>query len=246
MYALKENIIRSACASKVTYYDKTRVKHLIMRNQMPGLPGNDGQKIMMKRIYNTDSHVSLDIWYTGINSKIVAFRGTIDCKNVIAFLNDKPRTFSFREYNMQVHSGILELFGSICDELTDELEQKTPVGHKNTQHILFCGHSLGGSLAALSSVYFGMLFHNRYNISCHTFGAPMVGDKSLIKVLNEHTKEQAHVINMKDVIPLLPLRYEHYNNNIITLYSVGNWIHCHDLDTYIDNLYIHLESKKLK
>lgn len=241
MYSVKENILRSAMASKISYYEHAKVK------QSPNYALLNGNRDnAMKRIYNTKKSVSCDVWTTGETSKIVSFRGSISVRNIMSVLNDKLCPFSYREHSFNVHKGILETFNGLSDELTDMLTDDM----SKQQNILFCGHSMGGSMAEFAALYYGLMFHGRYNISCHTFGAPLVGDQQFIDVFDRSVKEHAHFVNMGDVVPLLPLTYDVQKKNVINFgahYTKNkNIFHAHDLDTYISNVHSYIEVQKFK
>jgi hypothetical protein len=141
---------------------------------------------------------------------------------------------------MKIHTGVLDMFESIEMDLTDEIMRC-----EHIPYLTFCGHSLGGALAVVASTYYGMMFHNKGRINCHTFGAPKVGNKDLGLIFNDHVTESYHFINNNDVVPYFPLVPNDYDlsyKNIVRFNGKKDVLNAHNLDTYIDNVrkYIYL------
>jgi hypothetical protein len=99
-----------------------------------------------------------------------------------------------------------------------------------------------------AAVYYSLMFNGNINISCHTFGAPVVGDKKFNLLANNLINEQVHFVNSHDIVPYLPYTYSYNRLNTIKLayHDKSSIFHAHDLDTYMNNLYKYLEHQKIK
>jgi hypothetical protein len=125
----------------------------------------------------------------------------------------------------------------------------------NINSILFTGHSLGGAIAAIQSVKFGIEHHQDLNgkINCITFGQPMTGDEKFVEKQNEYTNYY-RVKNDFDIVPTeaaMALGYKHNNHLLIVL--LGNIVKCghrdivpsssvedHSMRTYLNKIRSHL------
>ena len=110
----------------------------------------------------------------------ISFRGTEDLADWKANLKSTPVPFwscdekplwkkvfksEPESNNTKVHQGFLEQFTSVVDKLKQFLENQSPAT------LYLTGHSLGGALASISSLFFSHLLP-KCNIKIITFGAP--------------------------------------------------------------------------
>ena len=140
------------------------------------------------------------------------------------------------DIDIKVHSGFNNQFLSVREPLEAKVDdfmyqhfQKYPVWGKNYQNgeecngnlnnkeeiepiptIIFTGHSLGGALATLSSLYFKCKYPEA-EISCITFGSPRAGCSEFAKLFNENIDESYRFVNDNDPVPCVPLawRFKH-------------------------------------
>lgn len=224
---LKENILRSAVASKKAYAPPQ-----LLKSKHANLPSN--------QIYDSRTRTSLYVWDTGDSSKMVAFRGSTHIKDILNYMECYQTMFAFAQYKMKIHTGVLDMFSSIEPELSATILNNNGASVSN---LTFCGHSLGGALAIIAATYYGMMLHKRCEINCHTFGTPKVGNKELSLVFNDHVNESYHFINNNDIVPMFPVYPLDYSlplKHVIRLYDTSDLMKAHDLDTYIDNLRKHI------
>lgn len=224
----ESNLLRSAKASKLAYSD-VHVRPWIKR---------EVDMYMRLNMTQTDAHAYL--WKTGDKSMIVSFRGTHNLKDFSNCMDIRQCRYSFRQYNVGVHNGVMKMFQSLEPYLTECFLEN------NIKVITFCGHSLGGSIATVAAAYYGSMFNNRKTISCHTFGAPKVGDKEFAQWFADSVNESIRVIIPGDLVTMLPpcigkhgLRHaEDISVQLPSLTNECNPFVLHDLDTYIDQLCI--------
>lgn len=86
-----------------------------------------------------------------------------------------------------------------ADILTDY--QTVITAEMETKKVLFCGHSLGGAIAAtLCRAAQAVAPGGALPSNCYTFGTPKVGNR----VMAALCKDQFHVVNEDDAVPKLP------------------------------------------
>jgi hypothetical protein len=217
------NLLRSAKASKLAYTD------LYVR------PWIKKEVDMYMRIDKSKTGAHAYLWKTGDKSLIISFRGTHDIKDVFNCIDIRQKKFAFREYNVGVHAGVMNMFESLEPHLTEcFMENKV-------KSLTFCGHSLGGSIATLTAAYYGSLFNGNNHVACHTFGAPKVGDYGFQEWYEAGVNESRRVIMPGDFVTGLPPcnGLVHADESCVMLpplQTMSNPFQLHDLDTYIDQL----------
>jgi hypothetical protein len=93
--------------------------------------------------------------------------------------------------------------------------------------VVFCGHSLGGSLASVAALDFHHApgLAKGLSVDVYTFGSPRTGNDCFVQELETATAKSDgeiwRIVNDKDVIPLLPpgLSQNHFKH-------AGRLIHC--------------------
>jgi hypothetical protein len=133
---------------------------------------------------------------------IVAFRGTSSRDDVLTDLSisrtELPLARLSESKYPLVHSGFHEQFFSVNKELEKDIEEN--------DEIIFCGHSLGGALATIGSLYYSFLYPDK-DISCVTFGSPRVGDSRFAELFDERISNSIRYVNDNDPIPCVPTRW---------------------------------------
>lgn len=248
---LSEKILRSAMASKLAYAKNKKaiiqdpVSCKLSRTLIGDITGEvcgmikDNENVKIIEEPNSGAHAY--IWSTGENSKLVAFRGSHNAHMLLQFLDMRKKSFNFCEHNVRVHKVVHNMFEDIECTLLDELFTSYDV---STQNITFCGHSLGGAIAAYAAAYIGNMFEGRHNIHCHSFGSPMFGDEAFIDWYNKYVSESIHIKSKFDIVTYLPgLGY----NDLPRLQLKENTINPiieHDLDTYIQRIRDNIEMQR--
>lgn len=269
---LGENVLRSAMASKLAYA-RTEKKVATMP-YAPQLHGSKVDHVKASKgqlpskcciepdappdvwfIDNDTLGVHAYAWRNGKRSMLIAFKGSSTACDVVNLLDARQERFSFREKEVNVHSGVLRMFRSIEVVLSDQIFE--PKGGCSSKYITFCGHSLGGAIALFASAYYGNLSNN-LGVTCHTFGAPRVGDENFLSWLRDGTTEVVNIVNPGDLVPHFPLaNYSVDKDNTLSVCKNGrvvkraesinlfvNPLYEHDLDTYINGLREHFEYQK--
>jgi hypothetical protein len=76
------------------------------------------------------------------------------------------------------------------------------------ESILFCGHSLGSAMSALSA--FDYANARDIPVSVVTFGSPRVGNKSFAADFDTKIPSCLRIVNDLDLVPLAPFRFLEY------------------------------------
>jgi hypothetical protein len=168
------------------------------------------------------------------NKMTIAFKGTTTADEIVSFLMLKPQEFRFKDAAMHIHTGILSAFEGLEPDLHKYLYGL------DVQDVTFTGHSQGGALAMLASAYFGDLSNGSFNITCHTFGAPRVGDAHFHEWSRAYVRASVNVVNRGDIVSQLPIGLGYVDNpNALVLgnlLDVVRVVRNHHMDTYIQNI----------
>lgn len=133
---------------------------------------------------------------------VIAFRGTSSGSDVLTDLDIIRDPLPLANLNEPewplVHSGFSHQFFSVNTNLDTFIASK--------ENIIFCGHSLGGALATIGSLYYSYLYPSK-QISCVTFGSPRVGDERFVSMFDERISNSIRYVNDNDPVPCLPTRW---------------------------------------
>ncbi|KUM60987.1 hypothetical protein ACN42_g6149 [Penicillium freii] len=129
---------------------------------------------------------------------VVSFRGSRTLKTWIANINFGLTDASSICSDCEAHSGFLESWEVVADDLTSKIEaaQTTYPGYT----LAITGHSFGGALATLGGT---VLRNAGYKPNVYTYGQPRVGNEALA----EYTTNQGslwRVTHESDLVPKVP------------------------------------------
>ena len=151
------------------------------------------------------------------NSLTVVFRGTESGRDILTDLNairvDMDVAYLKEEEIPQIHWGFYNQFNELktdLDIIVDSYVKDKQNIEEPTPNIIFSGHSLGGGLATIASVYYGLKYPDTI-ISCITFGSPRVGDQKFANIFNSIVTNTYRFVNDNDPIPCIPTawRFRH-------------------------------------
>lgn len=69
--------------------------------------------------------------------------------------------------------------------------------------VLCCGHSLGGALATIASVWAALTYPDA-DVRCVTFGSPMVGNEGFVNAWRQVVGTRLRAVHAADPVPSLP------------------------------------------
>lgn len=167
-------------------------------------------------IYIQESDISVVVsWNVQKSLIVVAFRGTKSTENVITDLKAWRTVLPPKEGHLMlgtqplVHEGFYRVWctaGLNHRILNRIIEVSLSEGFNlDTCHIMVTGHSMGGAVAVLAaydiSRYTGI---SGSNITCHTFGAPCVGNAAFQRSFDASIRDTWQIVNGNDFVPSLP------------------------------------------
>ena len=193
----------------------------------------DRKLLNYSKIYNNNNVLPYSLIYD--KQKIyVAIRGTRDISNLL--INLKLYQSSYKEENIKVHSGYLETFQKLKNNISLDINK---ILTKNHEQLIYTGHSLGGVIAILTYIDLQNKYKTRQK--CMTFGIPKIGNNYFIDYCDNHNHIYNY-INKYDYISLYPYIYN-YNRikNIIFIENNSNrssfdLIYNHHIDSYYHNV----------
>lgn len=154
-------------------------------------------------------------------SIFICFRGTSSIRD--AFTDLKLFQTNFILPNIKVHRGFHKQFESLRDDINNHISD-TILKNKNINTLCFTGHSLGGGLATIASIWF-KYFYKHLNVECVTFGSPRCGNKNFVDFFQKNIDISYRIVNKQDPIQYVPMNpfYFHVcdshtiSNDIITI-----------------------------
>nr|XP_004231611.1 lipase-like PAD4 isoform X1 [Solanum lycopersicum] len=102
-----------------------------------------------------------------------------------------------------VHAGLLHLFQSVY---IDNLFRDQMVEIMNTsKSIVITGHSIGGAIASLLTLWLLCRLQTICSVICITFGSPMLGNQSFSRAILQKrwAGHFCHVVSQHDIVPRL-------------------------------------------
>ncbi|KAJ3988503.1 Alpha/Beta hydrolase protein [Lentinula detonsa] len=128
--------------------------------------------------------------------------------------------------SVQVHDGFRDEHAKTATAILAEV--KALMTSKNTKNVVAVGHSLGGALAELDSLFLAFNLPSGSNVSAMTYGTPRVGNPAFASLIDQHVPGFKHINNEKDLIPIVPGRFLGYAHPAgeIHIVSPGNVVAC--------------------
>ena len=158
--------------------------------------------------------------YNGMLS--ITFRGTESARDIITDLNiiqvKMPIKYMMEKDQPEVHWGFYNQFKELKPDIDKIIEEYRESDHNFNKEVVFSGHSLGGALATISALHYGMKYPDLH-VNCVTFGSPRVGDERFANYFDKIVKNSYRFVNDNDPIPCIPTawRYQHVKGCI--------WLH---------------------
>ncbi|KAH9304202.1 hypothetical protein KI387_008606 [Taxus chinensis] len=106
-----------------------------------------------------------------------------------------------------VHKGVLNIFLHILESSDFKAQMERVLKQKKEQAIIFAGHSIGGAVATLATLWFLEKRARYISPFCITFGSPLVGDARLGEAigLEDWSGKFCHVVSKHDIVPRMLL-----------------------------------------
>lgn len=161
-------------------------------------------------INNEETDAQCYIFYS-YKTIYICFRGTSSIKDALTDLTTLQTKFI--EDGVKVHNGFYKQFISIESEIKEHIKNICKT-YPSINKLCFVGHSLGGGLATLGSVWFKNLFPEKIT-ECYTFGSPRTGNKKFIELFQKNIDISYRIVDHKDPIQYVPMlpTYHHVSDS---------------------------------
>ncbi|KAI0046535.1 alpha/beta-hydrolase [Auriscalpium vulgare] len=146
------------------------------------------------------------------NAVVVAHQGTdpiqfeSDLTDLsIATVTPSTSLFPGAPSDAQIHSGFASEHAKTAPAILAEVKRLFAL-HSSTS-VYLVGHSLGGALAELDSLFLKLNLPSGTTIKGVTYGLPRVGNGSWATFFDAKVPDFTHINNEDDVVPILPGRF---------------------------------------
>jgi len=179
---------------------------------------------------------SVQFWYVGydpaLQTVIVAYQGT-DTSKILPLVTDanffldtlNPSFFPGVSSSIRTHDGFNDAQGKSATAVLAAVQ--TTMSRYSTKKVTIVGHSLGGAIALITSVYLPLHLPADTVFKTVTYGGPRVGNQAFVDYVNAR-RDVSRVINRKDIVPIVPgrfLGFAHVNGEKHILDSLA-WVDC--------------------
>eukprot|EP00253_Pinus_taeda_P015146 PITA_15146 len=108
-----------------------------------------------------------------------------------------------------VHQGALNLFIHIMEntDFQAKMQVYTDSKQRKLKPVIFVGHSIGGAVATLATLWILQKRLRQNSPFCITFGCPLVGDVNLVEAVGRENwaGNFLHVVSKNDIVPRMLL-----------------------------------------
>ncbi|KAG8951888.1 hypothetical protein FRC04_005580 [Tulasnella sp. 424] len=165
-------------------------------------------------------------WSSSLNSIVVAHEGT-DPTQFLSLLNDAdfvPDPMDQAYFPGIIHGGFQDTFKRSASSILTAV--KTVMAAKSSSKVTLVGHSLGGALALLDSVYLKIQIPS-ITIKTVTLGGPRVGNPAFADYLKSF--DLTRITHELDPIPIVPgrgLGFAHPQGEVHQSSADDKWYNC--------------------
>jgi predicted lipase len=152
-----------------------------------------------------------------------------------------------------VHAGFYRQFHGLFGRFKKDLEEYFQSGKKR---VICTGHSLGGALATIASLYLAFEYKDQYHdlqFECYTFGAPRISGANFAEKFKNTVKISQRFVNEGDIVPAVPRSFffdfkhvekgwyinkngEFHDVNKGCSNQAANFLDMHKIDLYLKRL----------
>ncbi|TFY75768.1 hypothetical protein EWM64_g8245 [Hericium alpestre] len=136
---------------------------------------------------------------------------------------------------VEVHSGFADEHQKTASQILDEI--KKLMTQNSATSVTLIGHSLGGALSELETLFMKLNLPNSTTIKGVTYGTPRVGNKDFVTFFDQQISDFTRVNNEHDLVPIVPgrfLGFEHPKGEV-HIVSPGNAVACSGDDDATDS-----------
>ncbi|QRW13147.1 Lipase (class 3) [Ceratobasidium sp. AG-Ba] len=175
-------------------------------------------------------------WYVGyypaLNSVVVSNQGTDPSKLVPLLIDGDFRLDSLDSTlfpgvssSVKTHNGFQE--AQERSATTKLAAIKKAMSEKSTSLVTLTGHSLGGAISLIDSLYLSINLPSA-KLKVVTHGMPRVGNPAFAALIDSKITDLSHINNEKDIVPIIPgrgLGFAHPSGEKHII-APGNWVAC--------------------
>ncbi|KAJ7813147.1 alpha/beta-hydrolase [Mycena olivaceomarginata] len=186
---------------------------------------------------------SVQFWYVGVDSTlgtvIVAHQGT-DPSEILALVTDSdfflgtldPTLFPGLSSSIEVHSGFRDEQAKTATQILAAVQ--TALSGFGVNKVTIVGHSLGGAIALIDSVYLP-LHITGVTFQTIVYGLPRVGNRAFADRASIGSTV-THINNKEDIVPILPGMFLgfHHPTGEVHIQDSGAWDACPGEDNSSD------------
>ncbi|KAL3898881.1 MAG: hypothetical protein SGCHY_002432 [Lobulomycetales sp.] len=161
----------------------------------------------------TKSNAAYATYNQGMNTIVVAFKGSSNAMNALQDLASWPTDCEIRRNpDIKVHFGIQAVYLSMRSSLREAFEQIT-ARHQGAK-IAITGHSLGGALASLFALEVAENYPNLVESTfLYTYGAPRIGNGLYAdQIVQAFGDRVFRVTHRHDIVTQMPTTFMFGNN----------------------------------
>lgn len=122
--------------------------------------------------------------------------------------------------SVEVHEGFATAHAASAAQILTEVNSL--ISSKGANNVVAVGHSLGGALGELDSLFFTLNLPSSIAIKGVTYGTPRVGDPNYATFFDSKVSNFHRINNEKDLIPILPGRFLGFSHVCYILSFVCN------------------------
>ncbi|KAF8595784.1 lipase [Ceratobasidium sp. AG-I] len=174
---------------------------------VPYATGGDGGKIPLWFVG----------WWPALSTVVVSHEGT-DPTQFMSLLTDANFILSPLSNTLfpgvptavKVHSGFKEAHATTGPKILSAVQKI--IAERNATKVTVVGHSLGGAIAALDSLYLKLNLPPTITIKAVTYGQPRVGNPEFANWIDLLVDDFSRVTNRNDPVPIVPGRFLGYRH----------------------------------
>jgi len=187
------------------------------------LAGGDGNDIQNYFVGFSPSLQSIIISHEGTDP-IQLESDLTDIEVLLASLD--PKLFPGVSSGVQVHDGFRDEHAKTASAILGAV--KSLMSSKGTKNVVAVGHSLGGALAELDSLFLSLNLPSGTNVTAVTYGTPRVGNPAFASLIDQHVPGFKRINNEDDIVPIVPGRFLGYAHPAgeIHILSPGKAVAC--------------------
>ncbi|KIM40235.1 hypothetical protein M413DRAFT_19420 [Hebeloma cylindrosporum] len=189
----------------------------------PTLVGGDGNAVQTFFIGFSPSQNSVIVAHQGTDpTQLLSDLTDID----ILMVNLDPKLFPGVSSSVHVHQGFRNEHAVTAPTILKEVKRLMLL--KNTKKVALTGHSLGGALAELDSLFLTLNLPSSTSIKVVTYGVPRVGNASFAQLIDAKVPNFRRINNKDDIVPILPGRFLGFSHphGEVHMLSPGNAVSC--------------------